>query len=232
MRSALQRRLGVGAAIAMIVAEVMGVGVFLTPAGMARTVGSTEWVFAVWAVMGLLSLAGALCYAELGSRFPEAGGGYVFLREAYGERCAFVYGWMALLVMDPGLTAALGVGLARYLLAVVGGAEALVPAVAIAAILALAGGSILGLKSSARLLRWTAAVKLAAIAVLVVAALAWGDRGGGVVTGGVMRGGALPPFTVLAGALMGAFFALGGWWGIRDLWGPDVAPAPPLAPAA
>jgi APA family basic amino acid/polyamine antiporter len=74
-RHALQRRLGVWAAAAMIVAEVMGVGVFLTPASMARTLGSTHWVLLVWAVMGLLSLAGALCYAELGSRFPEAGGG-------------------------------------------------------------------------------------------------------------------------------------------------------------
>src|SRR6185503_9065505 len=130
MSSMLQRRFGVWPAMAMIVAEVMGVGVFLTPAGMARTVGSTGWVLAVWAVMGLLSIAGALCYAELGSRFPDAGGGYVFLREAYGDRCAFVYGWMALLVMDPGLTAALGVGLARYLLVVVHGPQELVPWVA------------------------------------------------------------------------------------------------------
>ena len=72
---------------------------------------------AVWAVMGMLSAAGALCYAELATRFPQAGGGYVFLREAFGPRVAFVYGWMALLVMDPGLTAALAIGLAQYLLA-------------------------------------------------------------------------------------------------------------------
>jgi APA family basic amino acid/polyamine antiporter len=166
--------------------------------------------------MGLLSLAGALCYAELGSRFPEAGGGYVFLREAYGARCAFVYGWMALLVMDPGLTAALGVGLARYLLAAVGGSAAWVPALAVGAILAVAGASLLGIRSSARVLRWTAAAKLAAIAVLVVAALLQGD--GAAATEAVGRaGGTVPPFAMLAGALMGAFFAFGGWWDLGKM---------------
>ena len=64
--------------------------------------------------MGGMALCGALCYAELAARFPEAGGGYVYLREAYGKPVAFLYGWMALLVMDPGLTAALAVGLASY----------------------------------------------------------------------------------------------------------------------
>src|SRR5262245_33170372 len=146
MSSTLQRKLGTWAALAMIVAEVMGVGLFLTPAGMARTAGTTGWVWmlGVWAMVGVLSIAGALCFAELGSRFPEAGGGYVFLREAFGERTAFVYGWMALLVMDPGLTAALGVGLARYVLVAMDGPAALVPAVAVSCIVILGGISILG----------------------------------------------------------------------------------------
>ena len=132
------------AALAMIVAEVMGVGIFLTPAGMARTLGATGWVLGVWALVGLLSAAGAVCYAELGSRYPEAGGAYVFLREAFGARCAFVYGWMSLLVMDPGLTAALGVGLAQYLLVLFGGPASLVPGVAIVAIVVVSGLTLLG----------------------------------------------------------------------------------------
>src|SRR6476659_2646864 len=96
MTVVLRRRFGVWAALAMIVTEVIGVGVFLTPAGMSRTLGDTGLVLAAWALMGLLSVAGALVYAELGTRFPEAGGGYVFLREAFGERTAFVFGWMSL----------------------------------------------------------------------------------------------------------------------------------------
>ena len=97
----------------MVVSQVVGVGIFLTPATMMRTLGSPWAALAMWGVMGTLSAAGALCYAELSTRFPKAGGSYVYLREAFGPRCAFVYGWMALLVMDPGLTAALGIGFAQ-----------------------------------------------------------------------------------------------------------------------
>ena len=214
MRGALLRRFGVWAALAMIIAEVMGVGIFLTPAEMSRTLGSTTLVLGVWAMVGLLSAAGAVCYAELGTRFPEAGGGYVYLREAFGERCAFVYGWMSLLVMDPGLTAALGVGLATYLLVVLGGPPTLVPAVAIACILLLALVTTLGVEMSARVLRWTALAKLATIAVLIVAVLA---RRTGTPAPELAVPTTFPPFPVLAGALMGAFFAFGGWWDLGKM---------------
>ena len=202
--------------MAMIVAEVMGVGLFLTPAGMARTVGATGWVLGVWAVVGLLSVAGALCFAELGSRFPEAGGSYVFLREAFGERCAFVYGWMALLVMDPGLTAALAVGLARYVLVVVKGPASLVPAVAIGCIAILASVSILGIKTSARLLRWTAVAKVVAIMILLVAVLARTGGAPAAPTPTVSVDG-VPSLGVLAGSLMVAFFAIAGWWDLGKM---------------
>ncbi len=214
MSSALPRRFGVWAALAMIIAEVMGVGIFLTPASMSRTFGSTSWVLAVWGLVGLLSAAGALCYAELGSRFPEAGGGYVYLREAFGERCAFVYGWMSLLVMDPGLTAALGVGLASYLLVLLGGSPSSVPVVAIACIVVLATISTLGIESSARVLRWTAIAKLATIGLLIVVVLVRGNSADPTVVA-VDRG--VPAFPALAGALMGAFFAFGGWWDLGKM---------------
>lgn len=213
MHVSLLRRFGVWAAVAMIVAEVMGVGIFLTPAQMSRTLGSTGWVLGVWVLMGLMSAAGALCYAELGTRFPEAGGGYVYLREAFGKRCAFVYGWMSLLVMDPGLTAALGVGLATYVLVLFDAPASLVPAVAIGAILLLAAVSALGVEKSARVLRWTAAAKLATIAVLVLAVLARGDASPATVGAAA----ATPSIPILAGALMGAFFAFGGWWDLGKM---------------
>src|SRR5688572_9635288 len=212
-RRPLLRRLGVWAAVAMIVAEVMGVGIFLTPAGMVRTLGSASLVLGVWALMGLLSVVGALVYAELGTRYPEAGGGFVFLREAFGERCAFVYGWMSLLVMDPGLTAALGVGLAQYLLALFGGPTALVPVIAIAAIVAMSTISMLGMETSGRVLRWTATAKLLVVGVLIAAVLVRGNAGGAATA----IGGVSPSFQVLGGALMGAFFAFGGWWDLGKM---------------
>jgi len=210
----LHRRFGVWAAIAMIVAEVMGVGIFLTPAGMVRTLANPAWVLGVWALMGLLSVAGALCYAELGTRFPEAGGGFVFLREAFGERTAFVYGWMSLLVMDPGLTAALAVGLAQYVLALLGGPASLVPVVAIVSIILMSIVSILGVENSARVMRWTAAAKLGVVVVLVAAVLV---RSGAGPTTAPGTAAALPSFQVLGGALMGAFFAFGGWWDLGKM---------------
>jgi APA family basic amino acid/polyamine antiporter len=201
----------------MIVAEVMGVGIFLTPAAMARTIGATGWVIGVWALLGLLSVAGALCFAELGSRFPEAGGSYVFLREAFGERCAFVYGWMTLLVMDPGLSAALGIGLARYLLVVLKGPASMVPVVAIGCIVVIAGVSILGIQASARLLRWTALAKVVAIAILVAAVLARGAGGASSAANPLTSAGGVPSFGILAGSLMAAFFAIGGWWDLGKM---------------
>ena len=111
----LKRQIGLRSATALIVGEVIAVGIFLTPAGMAKSLGSPVWLLFVWLVMGAMALCGALCYGELAAQFPEAGGGYVYLREAYGAPVAFMYGWMALLVMDPGLTAALAVGLASYI---------------------------------------------------------------------------------------------------------------------
>src|ERR671917_1418831 len=112
--SQLKRQLGLRTATAVVVGETIAVGIFLTPAGMAKSLGSPALVLSVWLTMGLMALCGALCYGELAARFPEAGGGYVYLREAYGEWLAFLYGWMALVVMDPGITAALGAGLAGY----------------------------------------------------------------------------------------------------------------------
>jgi APA family basic amino acid/polyamine antiporter len=230
MVAVLRRRLGVSAALAMIVAEVMGVGIFLTPAGMARTLSNTGWVLGVWALVGLLSAAGAVCYAELGSRFPEAGGAYVFLREAFGARCAFVYGWMSLLVMDPGLTAALGVGLAQYLVMLFGGPASFIPAIAVVAIVAASGLTLVGVGSSTRMLRWTASAKLAAIVLFLGAVAA---QGGAATTTGVVAHAApaRPAISALAGALMGAFFAFGGWWDLGKMSEEIVEPRRTL-PAA
>ena len=110
----LKRQFGLWTAVALIIGQVIAVGIFLTPAGMAKSVGSPFWLFVIWMVMGAMTLSGALCYGELAARFPEAGGSYVYLREIYGKATAFLYGWMDLLVLDPGLTATFGVGLASY----------------------------------------------------------------------------------------------------------------------
>src|SRR5213078_4301861 len=135
----LQRHLGVRAMAALVVGEVIAIGIFLTPATMARSVGSPLWLLVVWLLMGAMALSGALCYGALAARFPEAGGGYVYLREAYGPGVAFLYGWKCLLVMDPGITAALGAGLAGYLGYALGISGVWLKVIAIGAIAVLGG---------------------------------------------------------------------------------------------
>src|SRR5438132_3243061 len=80
----LKRQLGLWSATALVVGEVIAVGIFLTPAQMSKSIGSPLWIAVVWLVVGAMSLCGALCYGELAARYPEAGGGCVCLRAAYG----------------------------------------------------------------------------------------------------------------------------------------------------
>jgi APA family basic amino acid/polyamine antiporter len=96
------------------VGTVIGTGVFLKAAIMAQEVGSPWLVLAAWVVAGLLSLAGALTYGELGALLPKAGGEYVYLRESYGEAPAFLYGWMRIVVGSTGSIASLAVGFATF----------------------------------------------------------------------------------------------------------------------
>src|SRR5260370_18726018 len=110
----LRRQLGMSSAAAAVAGESIAVGRLLAPAGMAKSLGSPFWMLLVWVAVGALTLSGALCYGELAARFPRDGGVYVYLQETFGRRIAFLYGWMCLLVLDPGLTAALAIGLASY----------------------------------------------------------------------------------------------------------------------
>src|SRR6185503_18618372 len=85
-----------------------------TPGTIIRALVAPAWMLSVWAAIGGMAVCGALCYGALAARWPQAGGGYVYLRETYGPQLAFLYGWKCFLIMDPGITAALAVGAATY----------------------------------------------------------------------------------------------------------------------
>ena len=133
----LVRGLGLIAATSIVISDVIGTGVFLKARVMTCNVGAPTLVVAVWVAGGLLSLAGALTYAELAAMMPRSGGEYVFLREAYGPACGFLYGWMRFFVGNGGALAALAAAFAIFLNVVSGGALGAqgIPALAIAAIL-------------------------------------------------------------------------------------------------
>ena len=108
----LIRGLGLVAAVSVIIGNVIGTGVFLKARVMTCNVGSPEWVIAAWIAAGLLSLAGALTYAELTAMKPQAGGEYVFLRDAFGRASSFLFGWMQMFIAKPGSQAAAGMAFA------------------------------------------------------------------------------------------------------------------------
>ncbi len=118
----LIRGLGLIAAISIVIGNVIGTGVFLKTRVMTCNVGSPGKVIMVWIAAGVLSLAGALTYAELAAMMPRAGGEYVFIREAYGARWGFLYGWMQVFIAKTGSQASVAVALAIFLNDLTGGA--------------------------------------------------------------------------------------------------------------
>ncbi len=118
----LDRGLKLFAAISIIICTVIGTGVFLKARVMTCNVDSPMVVIAVWVIAAVLSLAGSLTYAELGAMMPEAGGEYVFIREAYGPRWAFVYGWTQFSICYSASQAAKAVAFAVFLNVLTGGA--------------------------------------------------------------------------------------------------------------
>src|SRR5260370_40752617 len=113
--AAFQRRLGLFDATMLVAGSMIGSGIFIVSADIARDVGSSGWLIVIWLVSGVMTIIGALSYAELAGMLPHAGGQYVFLREAYGSLSAFLYGWTTFLVIQTGFIAAVGVAFARYL---------------------------------------------------------------------------------------------------------------------
>ncbi|HJX28019.1 MAG TPA: amino acid permease, partial [Thermoanaerobaculia bacterium] len=111
----LVRGLGTWDAALLTIGSVVGTGIFLTTGDMARVLPDPVLILWVWAAGGLLTLAGALTYAELGVLFPRAGGLYHYLREAYGPLPGFLYGWIAFLVIMSGGIAAIAIAFGQYL---------------------------------------------------------------------------------------------------------------------
>src|SRR2546423_13367322 len=120
-KNQLVRGLSLIAAISIVIGNVIGTGVFLKARVMTCNVGTPKMVLLVYVIAGLLSLAGALSYAELAAMMPKAGGEYVFMREAYGRTGSFLFGWMSFFIGKAGSQAALGVQFALFLNIMIGG---------------------------------------------------------------------------------------------------------------
>jgi len=211
------RQMGVWAATAVVTGEAISLGIFLTPAGMAKSLGSPALLGAVWCGMAVMTLAGALCFTELAVRFPQAGGEYVYLRQGFGRRVAFLYGWMAAVVMYPGVAAALCVGTAPYvqaLIALPGWMVRLLPA---AILLALGAMNYAGTRLSSGLMTTLNWMKVPVLLGLVGWALVWTLNDSHAAMTHLLplterRAGSDPLIEAIAGAAISAFFCFGGWW--------------------
>src|SRR5260370_18032147 len=114
-RPELASDLGLSHAGAVVVGTIIGSGIFLVPTEMMQAVGSARLVYLAWMVGGLLSFFGALTYAELGAMKPQAGGEYVYVRDAYGPIAGFLYSWTTFLIAKPASIATITTGLVRIL---------------------------------------------------------------------------------------------------------------------
>jgi APA family basic amino acid/polyamine antiporter len=211
--------------MSIVVGTVIGSGIFLVPKTMIQRVGSVEWVFAIWVVGGLLSLAGALSYAELAAAMPEAGGEYVFLREAYGPLWGFIYSWTQTWVAKSGSIATLATAFFVYLgnfLAPLDNVFYTVPLplgphgaplelrwgqLAAIVLIALLGClNYFGVKLGGDVQVAVTGIKVALIAVVIVAGLCLGQA-----HGPVPAPLASPTFAGFIAALVAALWAYDGW---------------------
>jgi len=224
-RTELKRALGPWAAASIVVGTVIGSGIFLVPKTMIQKVGTVEAVFAVWVVGGLLSLAGALSYAELAAALPEAGGEYTFLREAYGPLWGFLYSWTQMWVAKSGSIATLATGFFLYLTTFFEPLKGVVYTVplhigpngglleiqygqlfAIALILSLGWLNYYGVKLGGNVQVAVTLLKVALIAAIIVAGLALGHAHAPETS----RVGPLT-FSGFIAALVAALWAYDGW---------------------
>jgi APA family basic amino acid/polyamine antiporter len=164
-----------------------------------------------------MTLSGALCYAELAARFPEAGGSYVYLREIYGRAAAFLYGWMVLLVLDPGLTAVLSVGLVSYAAFLIALSPVEKQILAIAVIIIIGFINIIGARIGANFLKVFTVLKVGILLFIIV----YGFLSGFGDWSNFQPFFAVPTdaFGAFAGGIVGAFFAFAGWWEVTRIAG-------------
>jgi len=167
----LKRALGPFDATMVVVGGIIGAGIFINPYIVAQRLDSAPLVLAAWIAGGVVALCGALTFAELGSLRPEAGGHYAYLRDAYHPLAGFLYGWGLLLIIESGAIAAVAITFAQYALRLVGNEGAVTIPLAIAAIVIVTAVNYFGVKPGSRLLNVFVVLKVAALAVLIVAGL-------------------------------------------------------------
>ena len=202
----LRREIGLLDATTIVISGIIGGGIFFTPATVAQYLPEPSWIIAAWVAGAIVAFAGALTFAELGSRFPHAGGHYVYIRDAFGGLPAFLYGWMLLLIIATGALASLALAFAGYVSAFIPMSPLEQRVFGATTIVVLSIINILGVKPGARTTTLLTIIKVAGLGVLVVWGLAvphTSSPGQAAAVGSVAAG--------FAAALVPISFSYGGW---------------------
>jgi amino acid transporter len=217
----LRRVIGLAGGTALIVGITIGSGIFRTPPTIAGLVPNPLVIMGLWTAFGLISICGALALAELSTMLPRAGGVYVFLREAYGDAAAFVFGWLYVLVTTPTAVASLATVFAEFLLNLLGlsPGTSTVQMIAILAIITLTGANVLGARVGAAVSEVTTLVKVTALAAIILGAFLLGNGSlSNITEGGAVQGGGL------ARAVAAVIWTYDGWIAVSMIAGEVVAP--------
>ena len=219
----LVRVIGFWGGLAVIVGTTIGSGVFRKPYTLARDVGDPATILGLWVVFGLITLCGALALAELSSMLPQTGGVYVYLRAAYGDAAAFVFGWLFLLVTTPATNGALATFFGELILGITGvrfGPDApwRVPAVGASIVLALTVVNLLGARLGSAVQTLLTLIKVSALLVLMLVSFTL--PGGSFAHLAPAAGG---PHSLGVGAAS-VIWAYDGWISVSMVAGEVVAP--------
>jgi amino acid transporter len=217
----LRRVIGFSSGTALIVGITIGSGIFRTPPTIAGLVPNPLIMMALWVAFGLISICGALTVAELSSMLPRTGGVYVYLREAYGDAAAFVFGWIYVLITTPATMAALATVFAEFLLNVlrVPSDVTTVQAIGIAAIVTLTLANMLGAQVGAAVSEATTLVKVAALAAIIFGAFLVGQgSAANFAQGEAVKGSGL------ARAVASVIWTYDGWIAVSMIAGEVIAP--------
>src|SRR6266566_8244070 len=174
----LKRSLRLVDGLAMVVGIMVGSGIFRTPGLVAAQLGRPWLTFVAWVLGGALAFLGALCFAELATRHPRAGGKYVYVREAFGSRAGFVVGWVEALGMYTAAIAAIGVAAAEFLVRLTGSGTAAIPWLGAGLVALFTGVNLIGVASGRWVQNLVTAAKLLALGGVVVVAFARGTGAG------------------------------------------------------
>jgi basic amino acid/polyamine antiporter, APA family len=212
-------------ATAMVAGTIIGASIFVQPSEIARHLDTRTEIMLAWAVCGLLTLFGAIVCAELVSAFPQPGGVYVFLREAFSPLAGFLWGWAMFWSVHSGIIAAIAIVFARYavgLLPVDSHSDVAVRVLAVSVIVVLSAVNYVGVRAGGRLQTGLTIAKVSAIVLLVIAGLVADVAVPGALSADATTDGRFSPFVF---ALVAGLFAFGGWHMVTYTAGETTMPA-------